>query len=111
MAQFKKQLTGDYEDVVAKIRAAAMAMGAESKYFGGQKSNSENVKISLQVYEKYFLRTNSYASLTVMAIAEADNITITAVSSAAGGGWMNISYGAEYTIIDKFKRKLEIVGF
>lgn len=45
-----------------------------------------------------------------MVIADGDSITITAVSSAAGNSWMNISYGADYSIIDKFKNNLEIAG-
>lgn len=72
---------------------------------------TENGVILLLSYEKLFLRTNSYASLTVLL--KEDGLTQTAdiIASGGGSGLMNLSCGANRDLAQACAEVLETSGF
>lgn len=104
MAKFKKNIKGNFDEVMLKIYAATKSLGSSVVLVDESFYVSENIKVTLQVYEKYYFRMNGYASLSIMAVADGDDITITAISAAAGGGFFNIDFGVCYSLIDSFER-------
>ena len=69
--------------------------------------NQRTVKVVTVVYENYFFRTGSYASLSVVMVwsgmeDEDGTAVITAVGSGGGNGILNISWGAEEDLEAEF---------
>lgn len=67
--------------------------------------------VLLLSYEKIFVRTSSYASLTVLL--KEDGLTQTAdiITSGGGSGFMNLSYGANRDLAQSCVKVLEASGF
>ncbi|MDF9824669.1 hypothetical protein M2475_001223 [Breznakia sp. PF5-3] len=73
--------------------------------------NRESVKVFIAVKEKYFLRTNSSASLTYSIFCEDNLIQAVVCASGAGAGWLNLSYGATSKLMKDAVRLLVDEGF
>lgn len=63
------------------------------------------------VYEKYYLRTNSYASVAVVLTEYAQEQTACIVASGGGSGISNGSYGANRNFAKTCVAALESCGF
>ena len=53
----------------------------------------DNTVVLLLVYEKYFFRVNSYATLTILLTEQGETQTAQIVSSGGGNSMSNISLG------------------
>ena len=69
-----------------------MSIGVGEKGCGGE------VRIGLAhilyVFERYFVRTENMASLTVLFTNDGKAVTVDVIASGAGEGILNISWGA-----------------
>lgn len=74
-------------------------------------NRTENGVILLLSYEKLFLRTGSYASLTVLLKEEGLTQTADIIASGGGTGLMNLSYGANRNLAQECAKVLETSGF
>ena len=68
-------------------------------------------EVWLLVYEKYFLRVNSFASLTVLLTEESGRQTAQIVVSGGGESMSNVSHGAERRLAKECIKALEEAGF
>ena len=69
------------------------------------------VTIWTLAYEKYFFRTSSFTSMTVVLTEHEDEQTACIVSSGGGTGMVNHSYGANRRFARECMEKLEACGF
>ena len=69
------------------------------------------VTIWTLAYEKYFFRTSSFASVTVVLTEHEDEQTACIVASGGGTGMVNHSYGANRRFARECVEKLEGCGF
>lgn len=69
------------------------------------------VTIWTLAYEKYFFRTSSFTSVTVVLTEHEDEQTACIVSSGGGTGMVNHSYGANRRFARECMEKLEACGF
>ena len=69
------------------------------------------VTIWTLAYEKYFFRTGSFASVTVVLTEHEDEQTACIVSSGGGTGMVNHSFGANRRFAKECVEKLEGCGF
>ena len=69
------------------------------------------VTIWTLAYEKYFFRTSSFHSVTVVLTEQEDEQTACIVSSGGGTGMVNHSYGANRRFARECMEKLEACGF
>lgn len=83
--------------------------GAEAVF--EKKQRFGETEVWLLVYEKYFFRVNSFASLTVLLTEEAGAQTAQMVVSGGGESMSNFSYGAERRLAKECVAALEEVGF
>lgn len=67
-------------------------------------------KLVLLVYEKYYIRNGSYASLTILLTEENGMQTAEIVPSGGGEGLLNISYGANGSFARDAERVLTACG-
>ena len=108
MAKYEKTIVGQFEDVVSclqdDIRKSGMTMNLvdESNYTSG------DTNIAVRVYDKYFMRNNSRASLSLTVVGHGNDIFISAIG--AGGGqciFFNFSLGAEDDLVTVVQRSVE----
>lgn len=67
-------------------------------------------RVSVLVYEKYYMRVSSYVSLTVVLASRQEQPGITeinAIGSGGGNGIMGITWGAEDDITESLLEKLD----
>ena len=62
-------------------------------------------------YEKYFLRNNSYTSVTIVLTEYGQEQTACVVSSGGGEGMLNCSYGSNREFAESCVQALESCGF
>lgn len=73
---------------------------------------SEGFEIILLVFEKYYMRISSRASLSVLIINNKGNITVDSVGGGAGQGPLfKMSWGAEEHFAEAIVKPLEKLGF
>jgi hypothetical protein len=72
----------------------------------------QGVTIQLLVFEKYYMRNSSRASLTVSVIGQGDMVVVDAVGSGGGqGALFNFSWGAEEDFVAVVEDILRRIGF
>ncbi len=65
----------------------------------------------MMVFEEYFLRRNSYASLTILLTGDDKHTTIDVVASGGASGIWKISFGTEESFLKQFKKMMEKKNF
>ncbi len=68
-------------------------------------------EIWLLVYEKYFIRSGSFASLSVLLTTQENRITADIVSAGGGESISNFSYGANRKLARECMEALSALGF
>lgn len=100
MAKYEKIIKGDFGSVVnaidEKVLNSAMSMNLvdESNYVCGE------TLVAVRVYDKYFMRNESRASLTLTIVGSNSEIFISAIGAGGGSGVIfNFSLGAENDLV------------
>ena len=108
MAKYEKTITGQFEQVVnylqEDIKKSAMTMNLvdESSYSSG------DINIAVRVYDKYFMRNESRASLSLTVVGDGNKIFISAIGAGGGKGiFFNFSLGAEDEMVAVVQRSVE----
>lgn len=71
----------------------------------------DGVGIDLIVFERYYMRNGSYASLTVAITGDNEAVYVDGIGAGGGGGLFNISWGSETNFADQLAEILERRGF
>ena len=103
--------------MTAKKQNTLQSIYEKIRYIEGaeQISKSEcminGVAIRVLAYEKYFFRTGSYASVTVVLTEFEQEQTAYVVASGGGEGVVNLSFGANRNFAKACVQELEACGF
>ena len=108
MAKYERTIVGQFDEVINHldndIKSSALTMNLvdESNY------NIEQIKVAVRVYDKYFMRNESRASLSLTVVGNENEIFISAIGSGGGKGIIfNWSLGAENEMVDIVKVSVE----
>ena len=71
----------------------------------------DGVGIDLIVFERYYMRNGSYASLSVAITGDDGAVYVDGIGAGGGGGIFNISWGSETDFTDLLAEILEERGF
>lgn len=71
----------------------------------------DGVGIDLIVFERYYMRNGSYASLTVAITGDEESVYVDGIGAGGGGGLFNISWGSESDFVDQLGGILKKRGF
>lgn len=82
----RNERIGDYNEVSEKLTAACGV-----KQVAATKVGSDSMVLS---FEKFYARTNSFASLTVVLENRENDNKATIIASGAGESLLNLSFGA-----------------
>ena len=75
-------------------RAVAFAQELEATVIEAVGYEVGDLQTILYVFERYFVRTENMASLTVLFTNDGKTVTVDVIASRAGEGILNISWGA-----------------
>lgn len=104
----KRATQGELTDVAATLHkgivVSAELVAKNSRAVG----DGQTIMLN---FEKYFLRTGSYAALAVLLTDFGDTQTADIVGSGGGGGIFNISWGANSDFADEAADILRQMGF
>lgn len=67
--------------------------------------------LCLMVFEKYYMRSQSYTSLTVAVTGDTQSSYVDVIGAGGGTGIFNISWGSEKDFTEDFCDRLERLGF
>lgn len=102
MAKYEKKLIGNFQEIINKLEneiknsGFSMNLVDESNY-----SSGEDSYIAVRVYDKYFMRNSSRASLSLTVVGHGNDIFISAIGAGGGQGVIfNFSLGAEDELVD-----------
>ncbi len=108
MAKYEYSFTGDFNAVLSHLdtyimnSAISMNLVDESHHVIG------STQVAVRVYDKYFMRNSSRASLSITLIGEEDNLFICAIGAGGGqGAIFNFSWGAESELVDEIQVCIE----
>lgn len=98
---------GELDQEGGLIHDAMMKLGATMERAGKIATDD----MIFYVYEKYFMRSSNFASLSVVIRQENQFVMVYAIASAGGSGIFNISWGANEDFLLSFQRSLERMGY
>ena len=73
--------------------------------------SDNDVHSVLLVYERYYVRVSSYASLTVLLTEHGQTQTADVIACGGGDGYLNFSLGANRNFAREYAKALEECGF
>jgi hypothetical protein len=96
MAKYEKTIIGQFDTVVKKLENDITNSGISIKVVDESNYSIGDTKIAVRVYDKYFMRNGSRASLSLTVVGSNSDIYISAIGAGGGQGiFLNFSLGAE----------------
>jgi len=96
MAKYEKCVHGDFNKILEQLDEVIFKSGLSIELVDKSNYEDENVKMAVRVYDKYFMRNSSRASLNVTIIDSGREVFISAIGAGGGNGAIfNFSLGAE----------------
>ncbi len=112
MAEIMMRGTGDIDQVFASLDRAVVSHATTCQAVGTHGCMLGDARLILRVYEKYYMRNSSRASLTVLLTAQNGAIDAKLVSAGGGGSpLMRFSWGAEEEFAGVAVKALQQFGF
>lgn len=112
MAKFERTLTGDFNRIIDELDRAIMGSAMSMNLVDESNYKSGDVQVAMRVYDKYFMRNSSRASLSLTVVDEGSRIYITAIGAGGGQGIIfNFSWGAESELVDIVQDCLTNMGY
>ena len=96
MAKFETKIRGNFQEIITALDAYILNSAASIQMIDETEYQLTDTHIIVRVYDKYFMRNSSRASLSLTAVAQDDVIYISAIGAGGGqGAIFNFSWGAE----------------
>ena len=113
MAKYEKNISGQFEEILHHLEndisnsGITMNLVDESNYTYGDYTYGD-INIAVRVYDKYFMRNGTRASLSLTVVGKGSDIFISAIGAGGGKGIIfNFTLGAEDDMVSEVKRSVE----
>lgn len=111
MAKYETVITGDFKTVVEHLDNDIMKSGLTMNLVDESNYTIGDTQIAVRVYDKYFMRNSSRASLSLTVAGHGDKLFISAIGAGGGQGvFFNFSLGAESELIEVVEASLRRYG-
>lgn len=108
MAKYEKIITGEFQEVVDLLHNNIINSGATMNLVDESNFICGDTNIAVRVYDKYFVRNESRASLSLTVAAHGSDIFISAIGAGGGRGiFFNFSLGAEENLVTIVQESIE----
>lgn len=95
-AKYEKCVHGDFNKILEQLDEDILKSGFSVELVDKSNYEDENIKMVVRVYDKYFMRNSSRASLNVTVIDSGREVFISAIGAGGGNGAIfSFSLGAE----------------
>ena len=112
MAELTIRGTGNIDQVFSFLDRAVISHATTCQAVGTHGCAFGDARVILRVYEKYYMRNSSRASLTVLMTSQNDTVDVKIVSSGgSGSAVMKFSWGAEEDFVGVAENALRQIGF
>lgn len=112
MAMITLRGQGNFETIAQVILDSVQASGISCTLVDNVSRNVGTAKLTVMVFEKYYMRASNRASLTVVMTGEGDQIIVDAIGAGGGqGAFFGFSWGAEEDFVGTVARALSDYGF
>lgn len=101
MAKYEKKIVGNFDEIISKLQNEIINSGISMNLVDESNYSSGESNIAVRVYDKYFMRNSSRASLNLTVVGHGSDIFISAIGAGGGQGVIfNFSWGAEDELVD-----------
>ena len=101
MAKYEKKIVGNFDEIINKLQNEIINSGISMNLVDESNYSSGELNIAVRVYDKYFMRNSSRASLNLTVVGHGSDIFISAIGAGGGQGVIfNCSWGAEDELVD-----------
>ena len=108
MAKYENTITGQFDEVANRLHNEIMNSGLSMGLVDDSSYAVQDTKILIRVYDKYFYRNKSRASLSLTLVGNKDTIFVSAIGAGGGQGiFLNFSLGAETEMVDIVRNTIE----
>jgi hypothetical protein len=110
--KFEKIVIGNFDAIIKQLDDDIMASAFSMKLVNSSDYQKGDLHVVVNIYDKYFMRNSSRASLTVTAVDYMGEIFISAIGSGGGtGAIIDFNWGAEDELIGIVEDSLKNMGF
>ena len=107
MAKFEKTVVGDFDTIVTELDQAILGGGVSMNLVDENTYESGDMKVLVRVYDKYFMRNSSRASLSLTVVDDGRTVYVSAIGAGGGqGAIFNFSWGAEDELVNIVSERL-----
>lgn len=104
MSKFEYRTLGRFEDILMLLDDAVMHSALSMRLVDSSDISCKNAHVAVRVYDKYFMRNDNRASLTLTVVASEGEVCISAIGAGGGSGAIfNFSWGAEDNLVNVVK--------
>ncbi len=101
MAKYEKIVTGDIQVLSEGLHKYILDSAVSMELIDQSSYEMGNTKVKVLVYDKYFMRNSSRASLNVTIVSDDDTIFVSAIGAGGSQGlFLNFSWGAESELVE-----------
>ena len=112
MAKYEKALKGQFEAIIHRLNLDIINSAVSMKLVDESNFTIEDTKIAVRVYDKYYMRSGSRASLSLTVVSHGEDVFISAIGAGGGlGVFLNLSWGSEkdlIAIVEESVKKMEM---
>ena len=106
VVQMKMQSKGSLSEISSRLRYTLVGFDEFELVCCHHRSHS-----TFLCFERYYRRTKSYATLSILLCDEKEVLSADLVGSGGGVGFLNRNYGVNEAIVFKAVKLLEEIGF
>lgn len=108
MAKYETTLIGHFETVMNCLMNDIESSGVTMELVDESNYTCGDTNIAVRVYDKYFMRNGSRASLSLTVVGHGNEIFISAIGAGGGKGViLNFSWGAEEDMVAVVQESVE----
>lgn len=112
MAKFEKTIVADFNKIVGELDKAIINSAVSMNLVDENSYRSGEVQVLVRVYDKYYMRNGSRASLSLTVVDNGNELYISAIGAGGGQGVIfNLSWGAESELVDIVSDCLRDLGY
>ncbi|SDZ11145.1 DUF6054 family protein [Tindallia californiensis] len=111
MAKYEHTLTGDFDEVLQQLENDISGNGISMNLVDASTYSCGDINIVTRVYDKFFMRNKSRASLSLTIVDDGMNIFVSAIGAGGGqGAIFNFDWGIESEMVAIVKESLNRIN-
>ncbi len=101
MAKYEQSVVGDFDTIVYELDQKILNGGMSMNLVDENSYSSGDVQVLVRVYDKYFMRTSSRASLSLTIVDDGKTVYVSAIGAGGGQGVVfNFTWGVEEELVE-----------